>query len=79
MLPGFSVLATYCGDSLRHAVSLCVCVGPQVIYQYGLIWLLWIVVNRILCEKLAMVTSFHVGCKLCDHSLYVCLRLCDRV
>ena len=28
-----------------------------VIYRYGIIWLLWIVVNRFLCEKLLMADS----------------------
>ena len=28
-----------------------------VIYRYGIIWLLWIVVNRLLCETLMMADS----------------------
>jgi hypothetical protein len=28
-----------------------------VIYRYGIIWLLWIIVNRFLCEKLLMADS----------------------
>jgi hypothetical protein len=28
-----------------------------VIYRYGIIWLIWIVVNRFLCEELLMVSN----------------------
>ena len=31
--------------------------GVQVIYRYGIIWLLWIFVNRFLCEKFNMADS----------------------
>ena len=30
----------------------------QVIYRYGTIWLLWILVNRFLCEQLQMADAF---------------------
>jgi hypothetical protein len=29
-----------------------------VFYRYGIIWLLWVVVNRFLCEKLLMADSY---------------------
>ena len=29
-----------------------------VFYRYGIIWLLWVVINRFLCEKLLMADSY---------------------
>ena len=53
-----------------------------VIYRYGIIWLLWVIVNRFLCEKLLMADSLlnfaqmyepHGFCVCTSHGFCVCM------